>query len=221
MSPIQNPVLLPGARVLVTGASGFIGSHIADQLLAGGVIPPMIAGTLNLLIAAARQPDVKRVVITSSCAAAASPKPGVWRTIDTDTWNDEASRDAWAPPPYEAERGFAVYAASKKEMEKEAWTWYREHNPHFVLNTGQSRRQPQDFFVDVQDTARLHVIGLIHPDVREPVPGKTFPRDVEDAELDRSEIVPALRAEALLKDMGRSGWTGLDECMKMNTEDLA
>jgi nucleoside-diphosphate-sugar epimerase len=38
MSPISNPVLLPGSRVLVTGVGGFIGSHIADQLLAEGYL---------------------------------------------------------------------------------------------------------------------------------------------------------------------------------------
>jgi nucleoside-diphosphate-sugar epimerase len=38
MSPISNPVLPPGSRVLVTGVSGFLGSHIADQLLAGGYL---------------------------------------------------------------------------------------------------------------------------------------------------------------------------------------
>jgi nucleoside-diphosphate-sugar epimerase len=38
---------LPGARVLVTGASGFIGSHVAERLLAQG-------GTLRLLV---RRPE--------------------------------------------------------------------------------------------------------------------------------------------------------------------
>jgi hypothetical protein len=52
-------------------------------------------------------------------------------------------------------------------------------------------------------------------------PGKSFARDIEDAELDRSEIVPALRAEALLQEMGRPGWTSLDESVRMNTEDFA
>lgn len=32
----HQPVLQPGAVILVTGVSGFIGSHVADQLLAAG-----------------------------------------------------------------------------------------------------------------------------------------------------------------------------------------
>jgi NAD(P)-dependent dehydrogenase (short-subunit alcohol dehydrogenase family) len=102
------------------------------------VITPMITGVLNMLSAAAQQPSVKRFVLTSSCTSAASQKQGVGQTIDTITWNDEASRDAWAPPPYGPERGFTVYAASKMEMEREAWKWHAEHKPHFVLNTGQT-----------------------------------------------------------------------------------
>ena len=96
----------------------------------------MVAGTLNLLNAAAKQPAVKRFVLTSSCTAAASQKPGIALTIDADTWNHEVAREAWAAPPYGEERGFAVYAASKTAMEKEAWKWHQEHKPHFVLNTG-------------------------------------------------------------------------------------
>jgi nucleoside-diphosphate-sugar epimerase len=101
------------------------------------VITPMISGVLNMLNAAAKQPSVKRFVLTSSCTSAASQKPGVGQTIDTNTWNDEVSREAWAPPPYDPERGFTVYAASKMETEREAWRWHAEHKPHFVLNTGQ------------------------------------------------------------------------------------
>ncbi|KAK4112871.1 NAD(P)-binding protein [Canariomyces notabilis] len=301
MSPIHKPVLSPGSRVLVTGVSGFLGSHVADQLLAGGylvtgttrdaaknawvqrlfdgkhgegrfrlievpdithqgafdklldditmnpdpnqVITPMVAGTLNLLNAAAKQPAVKRFVLTSSCTSAASQKPGVGLTIDEKTWNDDVTREAWAPPPYAAERGFAVYSASKMEMERESWKWHEEHKPHFVLNTGQTRLvKSLDFFVDVQDNARLHVAALIHPDVQgerifayaspftwrgiqrimqKLYPGKTFPRDLDEAELDKSDIVRAPRTEALLRDMGRPGWTSLEETVRLNIEDLA
>jgi nucleoside-diphosphate-sugar epimerase len=102
------------------------------------VITPMVAGTLGLLNAAAKQPSVKRFVLTSSCAAAATAEPGVAKTIDENTWNDAATREAWAPPPYGPERSFAVYAASKMQMEKEAWKWHAEHKSSFVLNTGKT-----------------------------------------------------------------------------------
>ena len=99
-----------------------------------------------------------------------------------------------------------------------------------------------DFFVDVQDNARLHVAALIHPGVlserifayAQPYtwrgvqraiqllyPRKFVSGDIEDIELDASQIVPAPRAEILLKDMGRPGWTSLEESVRMNVKDLA
>lgn len=101
------------------------------------VITPTVDGVRNMLEASARQPSVKRFVLTSSCASAASAGAPP-QTVNVDTWNDGVSQAAWAPPPYQAERGFAVYAASKMEAEREAWKWYREHKPHFVFNTGLS-----------------------------------------------------------------------------------
>lgn len=38
MSPILDPNVIPGSIVLVTGVSGFLGSHIADKLLAEGYL---------------------------------------------------------------------------------------------------------------------------------------------------------------------------------------
>ena len=97
-----------------------------------------------------------------------------------------------------------------------------------------------EYFVDVQDDALLHVAAAIHPDVQservfafaEPVngdgvlailrklyPGRSFPADFQ-ADKDVSEIVPRKRAEALLREMGKDGWTRLEESIKRNTEDL-
>lgn len=98
-----------------------------------------------------------------------------------------------------------------------------------------------DFFVDVQDNARLHVAALTQPDIREKrifayaapytwravqrvlqdlYPGRTFGADIPDAELDGSDIVLAGAAEGWLKDFGQPGWMSLEECIKLNTEDL-
>jgi nucleoside-diphosphate-sugar epimerase len=36
MSPIQSPALPEGSLILITGVNGFIGSHIADQIILAG-----------------------------------------------------------------------------------------------------------------------------------------------------------------------------------------
>lgn len=95
-------------------------------------------------------------------------------------------------------------------------------------------------FVDVQDDALLHVAAVIHPDVqservfafaapvnadevlailRQLYPSRSFPDNFR-AEQDCSEIEPRKRAEALLRDMGRDGWTSLADSIRRNTEDL-
>jgi nucleoside-diphosphate-sugar epimerase len=98
-----------------------------------------------------------------------------------------------------------------------------------------------EYFVDVQDTALLHVAAVIHPDVKservfsfaEPVngdkmlaimrklyPDRTFPENFQGDE-DLSDIVPRQRALELLSDMGKTeGWTSLEESIRRNTADL-
>ncbi|PNP57244.1 hypothetical protein THARTR1_02774 [Trichoderma harzianum] len=122
----------------VKGASGFI--HTATPVMESAdpntAIPVVIQGTLGALQSAAKEPKMKRFILTSSSGACTAPKPGKVFTIDSNTWNEEAVTAAWAPPPYEGfERLLDVYYASKTQGEKEAWKWVRENNPKFVLNT--------------------------------------------------------------------------------------
>lgn len=91
-----------------------------------------------------------------------------------------------------------------------------------------------DFWVDVRDTARLHVAAVIAPDVdgrrifawvgpfnwnmvlnemREVRPEHTFPDDIPDPGLDISEYDNA-EDEALLVRVKGSGWTPLKESME-------
>ncbi len=143
--------------------------------------------------------------------------------IDSNSWNEEAIKAAWAPPPYTEDRKWAVYGSSKTEGEKALWKFSAEQKPNFVVNAvlpncnfgkilvkGQApstagypialfkgnigpvpdstlpplkefppRKSPHpyqnisltplittEWFVDVQDVARLHVAALINPDVK-------------------------------------------------------
>lgn len=99
------------------------------------VIPDTIAGAVNALKAAANERSVKQFVYTSSSTAATLPKPGKKFPLLKETWNDEAVKAAWAPPPYNQERAFTVYAASKTESERAVWEWAKEHKPNLVVNT--------------------------------------------------------------------------------------
>ncbi|KAL8991716.1 MAG: hypothetical protein Q9169_007718, partial [Polycauliona sp. 2 TL-2023] len=198
----KTPAVPVGSTVLVTGISGYIGSHVADQLLLSGycvrgtvrdeakgrwvkelfagkygedkietvivtdmaqsgaydeackgvtgiahvasdmsdspdpniVIPSVIAGTLNALSAASKSSSITRFVFTSSSTAILIPILNKSFTITTDQWNDAAVAKAWDPPPYNPDRAFTVYAASKTEAERECWKYVREQKPGFVLN---------------------------------------------------------------------------------------
>lgn len=93
----------------------------------------------------------------------------------------------------------------------------------------------------MQDNARLHVAALLHarianerifayaaPYTWEHVqgtlarlyPDRTFAPEIEPSRLERSEIEMSCKAEAWLKEMGREGWTSLEDCLLANTRDL-
>ena len=59
------------------------------------------------------------------------------------------------------------------------------------------------------------VLGIL----RKQNPGVEF-IDNFQPEQDLSEIKPKHRAEQLLRDLGRPGWTSLEDGILMNTEDL-
>ncbi|KAL2673956.1 hypothetical protein Neosp_012402 [[Neocosmospora] mangrovei] len=302
MSELTDRAVPRDSIALVTGANGFLGSHISDQFLhygyrvrgtvrnleksawlekrfkekygagrfelvqvadmtaekafhavAKGVsivahtasvvsldpdpnntIPLVISGSLNALKAAYDQPSVKRFVSTSSSASAYNPldEPG---EVTQDTWNEIAIREAWKDPPYEPERGMAVYAAGKAQAEKEIWRFHNEHRHErsdLVVNT--------KYYVNVQDTGRLHVAAAILQSVkderifafagrfswdkvlsilREAQPTKTFPDDFSGGD-DPHVIQGRDKAENLLRVLGRPGWTSLEESVTDNIRDL-
>lgn len=99
------------------------------------VIPETITGALNILKSASREPSVKRVVYTSSAITTGFGESNTPYSVPTDSWNDLASKLAWAPPPYEDDRKYLVYAASKTEAERACWKFVEEEKPHFEFST--------------------------------------------------------------------------------------
>lgn len=99
------------------------------------VIPQTIAGVTRILDAALMEPSVKRFVYTSSSTALLLPRTNEVFKIDKTWWNHEAVELAWAPPPYNPERAFNVYAASKTQAEQAVWKFVEEKKPHFTANT--------------------------------------------------------------------------------------
>jgi hypothetical protein len=90
------------------------------------VVTQTVAGATSILHAALREPLVKAFVYTGSITAATMCVPGNSTHVERDTWNEEALKLAWAPPPYEPSRGMFVYNASKTEAEVAVWKFVAE-----------------------------------------------------------------------------------------------
>ncbi|KAI9660479.1 MAG: hypothetical protein M1821_009829 [Bathelium mastoideum] len=338
---IDYSIVPKDSLVLVTGVTGYIGSHVVDQCLKAGfrvrgtardtrkaawikdifdkeygpgrfeeivikdmvaegafdeavqgcvgvihvasimsfsanpheVIPPTIAGVINCMKAAKKEASVKRLVYTSSSTACLTPIPNKEIVVDKETWNQDAIKQAWKAPPYQKERAFTVYAASKTQAEYEAWEFMKKEEPNFTFSTVLPNMNwgriisvdnqghpstsahpvylyqgdvescvtaPPQWYVDVEDDARLHVAALTRRDTtgerifaftapfnwndvlaqyRTMFPGKKFVDDIEGQGRDLSKI-PNERAEQLLKEMGRTGWTSMEETLRKNLESV-
>lgn len=277
------------------GASGVC--HVAAPVIVSfdpnESVPIVINGTMHALEAACMEQSVKRVVVTSSSTAAASPQPNKVFSIGENTWNEEAVKAAWAPPPYEGlQRGLDVYSASKTQAEQAAWKLMKAKDPGFVLNTvlpnmnignilsvkGQGYPStsgwvkalwdgfkghedleykgalrlhrsldstltipnPPQYYVNVQDNARVHVGAMIFSDVksewlyscaypynwndmlavfRKLYPDRKFREDYTDNGHDVSKVANG-RAEEIVKRFDRPGWTSLEDSLKAITDTI-
>lgn len=99
------------------------------------VIPPTVAAVTTILASCLKESSIKSFVYTSSTAAAIRPKVNQKRTIDKNSWNDEAVKDAWKPESeWQKGQEFIVYGASKTEAERALWRFRDEQKPHFTIN---------------------------------------------------------------------------------------
>lgn len=216
------------------------------------------------MTAATKEPGMRSVVYTSSSTAALMPQPNKIIKVTKDTWNEASVKKAHGSEPdswslYGASKTEAEQAIWKavKETNPPFQVAAVLPNANFgpIIQPGGEESSstaswllkvfnglppdpafPPQYFVDVRDSARLHVIALIDPSCngqrlfafaepfnwndilaifRKQNPGKTFPDDV-DAGRDLSEI-PNQDAEELLKKHYGKGWIGLEECIEANT----
>ncbi|KAL7928116.1 NAD(P)-binding protein [Trichoderma chlorosporum] len=101
---------------------------------------------------------------------------------------------------------------------------------------------PPQYFVDVKDTARLHVAALLDPNVNEQRifafakaynwtdvltilrklrPDQEYPSNPENEGRDYTEVIPMARAQKLLQSFfGQKSWTSLEESLAAGIEDL-
>ncbi|PIG86236.1 cinnamoyl-CoA reductase [Aspergillus arachidicola] len=192
--------------------------------------------------------------------------------ITLDTWNEATVKAAFDEGTPADAKPFAVYVASKTEGERAAWKWVKNNKPPFVFNAvlpyytlgqvlhpeiaGSTMKWAASLldgdttafgfpgqFVDVADLARVHVVGLLHPEakserlfafastftwnefvgiLRKLRPGNIeIPSPPENELRDLSDIVPARRAKDLLQAVfGGSGWVGLEESIRAGVDSL-
>ncbi|EXJ79557.1 hypothetical protein A1O3_07836 [Capronia epimyces CBS 606.96] len=260
----------------VKGVSGVI--HVASDVSFNSdpdlVIPKVVAGTVNVLKAAAKEPRVKSVVLTSSSNAVVTQgvsKNGL--VIDQSTWNDTVVQAAYSKDTPAQIQPLVVYAASKTEGERAFWKWVADNKPRFTTNSvlpdltlgkillpeipgstmswaasllkGQATvidSVPPQWFVDVRDAARLHVVALLDPQVKSERlfafshefnwtdvigifkklrPENTqIPQAPENEGRDLTDVHDgSQRAEHLLQSFfGVTGWTSLEDSLRAGIE---
>ncbi|KAE9363654.1 NAD(P)-binding protein [Stipitochalara longipes BDJ] len=311
------PAFPKGSMVLVTGVNGFIGSHVADQLMKAGyrvrgttrniskvqglsalwkekfgeqrfqlatvedmakegAFDEVIKGVFGVAHVAsnltseadsnkvipevlAGEPSVKRFVFTSSSTTITAPIPNKEFVIDENGWNEVDIKAAWAPPPYNNDRKWAVYGSSKMEAERALWKFVKERKPQFVVNAvlpnanfgkilvkGQPastgdwvtslfkgnidalKNAPPQWFVDVQDNARIHVAALINPEIQneriiafaEPYNANDILKILRTLRPDHEFPEDFVDDNVLKQDFGQSGWTSLTESLRRTIENL-
>ncbi|KAF5024146.1 hypothetical protein F66182_3780 [Fusarium sp. NRRL 66182] len=109
-----------------------IGEHTPDPNVA---FPAALEAAMTVCRSAAKEPSVKRFVLASGLWSVTWPKPGENSTITMDMWNDEAIKQAWAPPPYDLSRMLEVHMACRAEAEKAVWKFARDEELPWVLNS--------------------------------------------------------------------------------------
>lgn len=120
----------------VKGCAGFVHFAVDNSFVPDPevVVKGSIALTMRALEAAAKEPGLKRFVLTSSYITACQYRMGEVYQVTQDTWNDDFVAKAWALPPDAPDRSLCTYGAAKVECEKAMWNFVKDKKPNFVAN---------------------------------------------------------------------------------------
>ncbi|GAA6022202.1 hypothetical protein JCM11491_002431 [Sporobolomyces phaffii] len=130
---------LDGVSAIVHTAADVTFANDFDRVINGA-----IQSTVSALKAAAAQPSIKRVVITSSYICAAMPQTGRdGSKFDETSWNDAIGEITNSLPEDHEMRGRFIYMSSKVESEKAAWKFVQEHKVRSVANSRLTARTDQ------------------------------------------------------------------------------
>ncbi|WVQ79197.1 hypothetical protein IAT38_001293 [Cryptococcus sp. DSM 104549] len=254
----------------VAGAKGFIhvAHDMSGPKDPSKAIPYAIAGALSAAKSAYRA-GIRRMVYTSSSFAVTQPKPDEEFTLTVNTYNEEAVKKCQTGSPSGEDVYCAAKVGTERALTKWAREEAKDFvinmiNPNgnigpmisakdqgyptsarfveriYLRDYDTMKSVPPQWYIDVQDDAKLHLIALVSPNVQgERVFGTTGPfnmqdiveclrkiypdqkwDDFPDKRKDLSYFEPTVRAEELLKEAYGHGYTNLLESVRGNAKDL-
>ncbi|KJZ72452.1 hypothetical protein HIM_08121 [Hirsutella minnesotensis 3608] len=112
-----------------------VASDVSFSTDAETVIGNVVASTQNVLRLAAKEPTIKRFVLTSSSVSVSLPVFDQDITYGPNVWNDKVVEKVRNAASSESNTPFDVYAASKTVGERSLWEFVEKEKPSFVVNT--------------------------------------------------------------------------------------
>ncbi|KAJ0340049.1 hypothetical protein KNSL1_011758 [Colletotrichum chrysophilum] len=182
----------------VKGVSAFV--HVASVVTfdpdPSKVIPLAVKGTEVAIKAAYKEPSVKRFVLTSSSSAAV-PSGSLQENLPEDKIGSIITEESWNTE--------AVDLAWKPAP------WGPDHGAIvYSASKAEQERFVWKYYKENQSTRPDIVVNA----------GRKFHGDYAAGEYP-FVIEPIGRAEELLRRLKGSGWTSLEDSLRLNTEDIA
>ncbi|KZO93502.1 NAD(P)-binding protein [Calocera viscosa TUFC12733] len=206
------------------GAAGI--AHVALPGQTATWIDDTNTSVLSVLRAAAKEPSVKRVVLTSSSVTVITPGENGDHTLTDEDWN-EVALERYSKLPVSA-RGDpknrpVMYCAAKTISEQEGWKWMAEHKPSFEFVTVLPNANFGPFLCGEPHSTGGWVSSLLKgDDTSAKNVGNQWYIDVrDDAQLHLLGMTkPELAGKRIWAAAGPFGWNAILQILKKNFPDV-